>query len=114
MKRSGMLVTIAVIGVAIIASVGTFGAAVACNTGNGTCPDKAAIVPGASCSDEHLQCAFDLPTPAVACDGMSTVIATSCTCTDRQWSCPSAFECEAGTDGGQIVDEASTDGGGGA
>lgn len=73
----------------------------ACNSGNGDCPAKESITPGGSCSDDHLQCAYDLTTPNAVCDGTSTRIATSCTCTDGTWACPEAFECEAGAgDGG--------------
>lgn len=86
-----------------------FGAVGACNSGTGDCPRKAAVVAGASCSDEHLQCAYDLTTPAAECDGTSTVIATSCTCTDGTWSCPSATECESGASADDGGAEASPD-----
>ena len=105
--RWGVLVTSAAVALAAVASFATAGSNEACNSGNGSCPDKSAVVPGASCSDEHLQCAYDLTTPPATCDGMPTVIATSCTCTDDHWSCPPAFPCEAGTDGDG---EAGTDG----
>lgn len=82
--------------IASLSLLGAVGVGVACNSGTGDCPDKTAIVEGASCSDEHLQCAYDRTTPAVACDGTHTVIATSCTCTDGTWSCPSDVECDSG------------------
>lgn len=114
MKHWSLLVTVGVVGFAGLASLTAFTAVEACNSGNGDCPDKVAVVAGASCSDDNLQCAFDLTTPAVACDGTSSVVATSCTCTHGHWSCPSAFECEGGADGGDGGDgEASTDDGGG-
>ena len=106
MKRWDVIVSLGLVGavgVGILIALGAVGAVSACNSGTGDCPDKIAIVEGASCSDEHLQCAYDLMTPAVACDGTHTVIATSCTCTDGTWSCPSAVECDSGAsadDGG--------------
>ena len=95
---------------AIPCTLGAFAAAVAmafaaaaggaCNT-QGSCPAKEIIQPGASCSDDQLQCAFDLATPSAACDG-TTTIPSSCTCTKGAWSCPSAFACEGGAgDGGE-------------
>jgi hypothetical protein len=81
----------------------------ACND-QGDCPAKESIAPGAACSDDQLQCAYDLATPSAACDGTSTTIASSCICTKGAWSCPSAYSCEAGpADGG---DEGGTDEGG--
>jgi hypothetical protein len=109
-KRWDLIVALGVVGAVGAASLTAFTAVTACNTGSGSCPDKAAVLPGASCSDNHLQCAFDLTTPAVACDGRSTVIETSCTCTDGRWACPSAVECDSGAD---AADEASTDEAGG-
>jgi hypothetical protein len=70
----------------------------ACNTATGECPAKETIVPGASCTETDLQCAFDLATPSPACDGTSTTIPTSCTCTSSAWACPSPVQCS--TDGG--------------
>ena len=116
MKRWDLVVSLGIVGAVAVASLATFSSVTACNHGNGTCPDKAAVVPGASCSDETLQCAFDLTTPAVACDGTSTVIETSCTCTDGTWACPSAVECDGGAAeseaGEEAGEEAGTDDGG--
>ena len=83
MKRWDLIEALGVVGAVGVASLTAFTAVTACNTGSGSCPDKAAVLPGASCSDNHLQCAFDLTTAGVACDGTSTVIETSCTCTDE-------------------------------
>ena len=106
MKRWNLFATLGIVGAVAIGSLTAFTTITACNTGNGTCPDKAAVVAGGSCSDKALQCAFDLTTPAVACDGTSTVIETSCTCTDGTWACPSAVECDAGADHGEAGEEA--------
>jgi hypothetical protein len=120
-KRWDLVAALGVVGAVAVASLTAFTAVTACNNGTGSCPDKAAVVPGASCSDDNLQCAFDLTTPAVACDGTSTTIETSCTCTDGTWACPSAVECdsgaveeEAGEEAGseEAGEEASTDDGG--
>ena len=93
--------------IAVLCGAVGFVALDACNSGNKDCPAKEAIMPGGSCSDEHLQCAFDLKTPAAACDGTSSPIETSCTCTKGSWACPEPFECEGGPgDGG---DEGSDD-----
>lgn len=95
--------------IALLCGVVGFVALDACNSGNGDCPAKESIAPGASCSDEHLQCAFGLKTPNAACDGTSTAINTSCTCTNGSWACPDPFVCEAGAgDGG---DDGSADAG---
>jgi hypothetical protein len=85
-----------------------FAVLAACNTGTDDCPDKAQITPGAACSDDFAQCAFDLQTPSVACDGTTFTIASSCTCTKGLWVCPSAVECgeDAATDeGGDATDD---------
>ena len=111
MKRWDILVGLGVVGVVAGASLTAFTSVTACNTGSGKCPDKAAVVPGASCSDNKLQCAFDLVTPAVACDGTSSTVETSCTCTDLTWACPSAVECDAGADPGEAGEDASEDAG---
>ena len=111
MKRSNVVVAIGAM-IAVVASLVAFSALEACNSGNGDCPEKVAVVPGASCSDEHLQCAFDLTTPAAACDGTSSVIETSCTCTKGNWSCPDAIQCDGGADAAEAGDEASTNEGG--
>jgi hypothetical protein len=71
----------------------------ACNTGLGDCPAKETIQPGGSCSDNLLQCPYDLMTASFACDGTSTVINTSCTCTKGTWSCPSPAACDGGAMG---------------
>jgi hypothetical protein len=120
-KRWDLVVGLGVVGAVLVAFLGTFSAVTACNSGGGSCPDKAGVVPGGSCSDDKLQCAFDLMTPAVACDGTTATIETSCTCTDGTWACPSAVECDSGTaeEAGEEAgsdeagsDEASTDDGG--
>jgi hypothetical protein len=81
----------------------------ACNSGTGDCPQKQSIQPGAPCSDDNLQCAYDLDTPSPACDGTTTTIASSCTCTKGTWSCPSAVDC--GGDGSVGNDGSANDGG---
>ena len=65
----------------------------ACNSGTGDCPAKETITPGGSCSDDNLQCAFDLATPSTACDGTNTTIASSCICTKGNWVCPDPVSC---------------------
>lgn len=107
MTRWSIAVVAGGIVVSAIAAVTTFGAATACNSGNGDCPEKPMVMAGAACSDDHLQCAYDLSTPAAACDGTMTIIETSCTCTNGQWSCPSAFDCDSGV----VEADASTDAG---
>jgi hypothetical protein len=79
-----------------------------CNNGTGDCPPKGSIQPGAACSDDTLQCAYDLSTPSPACDGTTTTIASSCTCTKGTWVCPSAVAC-AGGDGSTDNDASATD-----
>jgi len=66
-------------------------AAAACNTGLGDCPAKSAVKPGGACSDDTLECPYDLA--AKSCDGKKTVLATSCTCTDGAWACPGSVDC---------------------
>jgi hypothetical protein len=106
---------VAQLGIALGALIPIMGA---CNSGTGDCPAKQTIQPGAPCSDDNLQCAYDLPTPSPACDGTSTVIPSSCICTSGAWSCPSAISCgdgggsEGGGDDGSA--EAGDDGGGDA
>ena len=111
MKRWDLVLTLGIVATAAVASLTAFTSVTACNSGNTTCPDKTAVVAGGSCSDENLQCAFDLTTPAVACDGTSAVIETSCTCTDGTWACPSAVECDAGADPAEAGEEAGDDAG---
>jgi hypothetical protein len=106
-KRWDLVVTLGIVAAVGVASLTAFTSVTACNSGNTTCPDKTAVVAGGACSDENLQCAYDLSTPAVACDGTSAIIETSCTCTDGTWACPSAVECDAGAaDPGEAGDEA--------
>jgi hypothetical protein len=78
----------------VVAAAALLATAGACNTGLGDCPAKASIQPGGSCNDDLLQCPYDLMTPSFACDGTSTVINTSCTCTKGTWSCPSPAACD--------------------
>ena len=96
MKRWSMILMASGVVGAAVASLATFGATTGCNTGTDDCPDKAMVVAGGSCSDNHLQCAYDLMTPAAECDGTNTVIETSCTCTDGTWVCPDPFACDSG------------------
>ncbi len=91
---------------AVVAVAGALAFHAACNSGTGSCPSSG-VDPGASCDDEHLQCAYTLATPSAACDGTQTTIASSCTCTHGTWACPDPFECEAG------AAETGDDGGGG-
>lgn len=100
-----LLVGGVVAGLAVAVAVGAIGGTTACNSGNGACPTTP-IVPDDPCSDDDLQCAFDLSTPAAACDGTTTTIPTSCTCTKGHWECPAPFECDAGE-----PDEAGDDSG---
>jgi hypothetical protein len=71
----------------------SFSAVPACNSGTASCPAKETITAGGSCDDEKLQCAFDLATPAPACDGTSTTVPSSCICTSKKWVCPDPVEC---------------------
>jgi hypothetical protein len=103
-SRGGLLAT----SVALLLAVA--GTIAACNASQGDCPGKGTIGPGASCSADQLQCAYDLATPAAACDGTTTVIPSSCTCTEGSWVCPSAFDCDAGSvDGGATEDGSQAD-----
>jgi len=81
-----------------------------CNSGAGDCPAKETITPGGACDDEHLQCAYDLPSASIACDGTNAVLATSCTCTKGVWACPSAVECP-GSDAATSDEDATGDDG---
>ena len=101
MRAALFLAPLALVGAAFLA-LG------ACNSGMSDCPAKEAIQPGAACSDDDLQCAYDLSTPAPACDGTTTVLATSCTCTKGTWSCPSAVACPSGDDGAAGDDAADS------
>jgi hypothetical protein len=80
----------AILVAALVAALG------GCNSGTGDCPPKASIQPGGSCSDDDLQCPYDLSTPSPACDGTTTTIPSSCTCTDGTWACPSPVVCGGG------------------
>ena len=85
----------------------------ACNQ-EGDCPAKGTVMPGGSCTSDALQCAYDLQTPSPACDGTSTTIASSCTCTSGAWACPSPLSCgdggstEPGPDSGTAGGDSST------
>lgn len=74
------------------------------------CPAKESIVPGAACGGGAGQCAYDLTVPNAACDGTTSVIATSCACVDGAWACPTAGECPA-VGGADAAAEAADDGG---
>ena len=52
---------------------------------------KATPTPDGDCTSDNLQCPFELDQPN--CDGTSTAIETSCTCTSGAWACPSAVPC---------------------
>ncbi len=82
----------------------------ACNE-VGDCPaDAATIHDGDPCSGEGLQCAQDVT--FTACDGTQQTIASSCTCTEGAWSCPSEPDCDAGgggDDAGEDAADASED-----
>jgi hypothetical protein len=67
----------------------------ACNRQD-DCPAKESITPDGPCGSEALQCAYDLVTPAPACDGTSVTLASSCTCTSGAWACPSPVACGGG------------------
>lgn len=94
-----------------VAAAAAFALGAACNSGAGACPSADSVQPGASCDDEHLQCAYTLATPSAACDGTSTTIASSCTCTHGSWACPDPIACDAGDEAGDH--EGGTDDGGG-
>jgi len=99
---------IAIFMVSLVVAVG------ACNNGTGDCPGKESVHPGAACSDDTLQCAYDLSTPSPACDGTTTTITSSCTCTKGTWLCPSAVDCGGSTDNdASATDESATDDGSG-
>jgi hypothetical protein len=91
---------------AILAVVGSLGA---CNSGTADCPAKETIQPGGACSDDDLQCPYDLASPSLACDGTTTVLATSCTCTKGAWVCPDAVSCPGGDDAAPGDDAAGDD-----
>jgi hypothetical protein len=94
----------------VIALVAGGAAAMAACNSTGDCPVKGSIVPGASCSDDQLQCAYDLATPSLVCDGTNTVIPSSCTCMGGAWACPSPATCEAGTgDDGAASDDGASE-----
>jgi hypothetical protein len=107
------------LGIAVAVVVAT---AVGGCTNVGDCPDKASIVPGASCSGDNLTCAYDLSEQSPACDGTMQTVTTSCTCQKDVWVCPSpSSTCEvpeggAGDDGsvaeGGGDDGSTTEGGG--
>ena len=96
-------------------AIGVGGAEViaACSE-SGTCPAKSAIKPDAACTDDQLQCPYDLSTPSVACDGTQTVIPSSCTCSGGTWACPAPVDCSggAGGDAGGTVEGGATGDGG--
>jgi hypothetical protein len=79
----------------LVLAAGVLAAIAACNQ-QGNCPAKGSIQPGAACNEYQLQCEYDLATASPACDGTTTVIPSSCTCTDGAWVCPSAFDCDSG------------------
>jgi hypothetical protein len=106
MKGPGLLLVLLALAGAISASTG------ACND-QGACPAKAAVMPGGACSGDQLQCPFDLTTESAACDSTTTVIASSCTCTQGAWACPSPFNCDGGapaTEDGAAPADGAADG----
>jgi hypothetical protein len=89
----------------------------ACNSGLGDCPARSSIKPGAACSDDMLQCPYEIPVSG--CDGG---VASSCTCTNGTWTCPSdeagaAVGCGVtdaeGEDAADSASEGGADGAGG-
>jgi hypothetical protein len=66
----------------------------ACND-VGDCPAPEAIIPGASCSGDALECPYNLASPSAACDGTSVDggVATSCVCMSGNWVCPTPVTC---------------------
>jgi hypothetical protein len=91
-KKARWLFAPIMLGIGVVSAMG------ACN-GQGDCPAKGTIVPGASCSGDQLQCAYDVATSSPACDGATTAIASSCTCSNGAWACPPAFDCDSGSAG---------------
>jgi hypothetical protein len=70
------------------------------------CPAKATLTNGTSCSDEGLQCPYDIV--RTACDGTTSTVPSSCLCQGGTWSCPDSWQCTA--DGGDDAGaNASTD-----
>ena len=101
MKKTILAVVLAALGVV----------AGACNS-VGDCPSASSITPGGSCSGDNLQCPYT--TPATVCNGTTVDdggAATSCTCVEGTWSCPSAASCEDGG-GDDSGSDAGTEAGG--
>lgn len=69
----------------------------------GDCPAKATLSNGAACSDEGLQCPYDIT--QTACDGTTSTVSSSCLCQSGTWSCPDSWQCavDAGDDGGDAA-----------
>jgi hypothetical protein len=62
---------------------------------------KATVTPDGTCSEDALQCEYDLQQDN--CDGTFSTVATSCVCTGGAWSCPDPIPCPA------PVDDAATE-----
>jgi hypothetical protein len=80
----------------------------ACNN-VGTCPTT--ITPGGSCNGDNLECPYTIQTTSSACSSLEVdgAVATSCTCNDGVWQCPSC----TGDDGGEEAGgDATVEGGG--
>jgi hypothetical protein len=72
----------------------------ACNTGLGDCPATSTIKPNGPCTDDNLECPYDLSSQPASCNGTLTTIKTSCVCTKGTWSCPPPVNCSGDTAGG--------------
>lgn len=72
----------------------------ACNTGLGDCPATSTIKDKGPCTDDNLECPYDLSSPNPSCDGKTTTIMTSCVCTSGTWSCPSPIDCSVDASAG--------------
>jgi hypothetical protein len=77
-----------------------------CNSGTSNCPTPQSVTPAGACADNDQQCPFNLDTPSPACDGTTTTIASSCTCTAGTWACPAPVQC--GSDSGSPDASADT------
>ena len=83
----------------------------ACNKDD-DCPAKEAISPDGPCSSDALQCAYDLVTPSLSCDGTSVTLASSCTCASGAWKCPSPVSCGGVAEDAATEEDAAVDAGG--
>jgi hypothetical protein len=79
---------------------GLLATAGACNTGLGDCPATQTIQADEACTDDNLDCPYDLSSEPASCNGTTTTIKTSCVCTKGTWKCPSPVDCGGGGSGG--------------